>query len=232
MKRSSLWVGLLSCASVGLCATGAAASSITYTFDHNITNNDPVDAATGHQYSVEVSNAGTTMGGTVNLVSFLFRNASDGVQSSIARVYFESGPLGNIHAINNGPGVNFVGPGSNPFPGPDNVPGAQNAPFQPFETSENKLAKAGPPPSHSGINPGQYMEVIFALQAGKYFDDVITAISRGLVGDIDEDSLRLAIHVIDFESGGSESFMLVPLPGAFTMGLVGLCALVGYRLRQ
>jgi hypothetical protein len=232
MKRSSLWVGLLSCVSVGLCASGVVASSVTYTFDHNITNNNPADAATGHQYSVEVSSAGTTMGGTVNLVSFLFRNATDGVQSSIARVYFESGPLGDIHAINNGPGVNFVGPGSTPFPGPDNVPGAQNAPFQPFQTSDNKLAKAGPPPSHSGINPGEYMEVIFTLQTGKHFDDVIQAISRGLVGDIDENSLRLAIHVIDFESGGSESFMLVPLPGALAMGIVGLGAIVGLRLRQ
>jgi hypothetical protein len=232
MRKSSLWVGLLSCASVGLCATGATASSITYTFDHNITNNDPADAATGNQYSVEVSDAGTTMGGTVNLVSFLFQNANWGVQSSVARVYFESGLLGDIHAINNGPGVNFVGPGSVPFPGPDNVPGAQNAPHQPFQTTPDKLAKAGNPPPINGINPGQQMEIIFQLQDGKYIDDVFAGISAGLAGDIDEDSLRMAIHVIDFESGGSESFMLVPLPGAFAMGLVGLCGLAGYRLRQ
>jgi hypothetical protein len=57
--------------------------------------------------------------------------------------------------------------------------------------------------------------LVFDLYNGDTVDDVIAELDSGI--------LRAGVHVINFDSGGSESLVSIPEPG--TVGLLGLgCA--------
>lgn len=174
------------------------------------------DCAIGEsQLSVEVSDLG---GGAVR---FHFRNAGPEA-SSISEIYFDDGSLLGLSAVNDGPGVDFE-PDANP---PD-LPGGDLL-VPPFQVTAGFLAESVPPPPANGVGPGQWVQIDFTLQAGRTLADVMDDLATG--------ELRIGLHVIAFDSGGSESFVnqAVPEPGAALLlgaGALGWAAARGRRCR-
>jgi hypothetical protein len=172
--------------------TGMPVQAEILTFNNCSTNNAG-DVAIGEaQMQVEV----TDLGG--EQVLFTFRNLGPNA-SSITDVYFDDGTLLGIANIINGSGVNFSQDAS-----PPNLPAANDCPGGAFQTTAGFLADSDPPAQPNGVNPGESLGVVFDLQAGKTFNDVLIDLSTG--------ALRIGIHVQGYASGGSEAFVNNPPP--------------------
>jgi hypothetical protein len=177
---------------------GISVQAETLTFD-TCSNNNVNDVATGEaQMQVEVTDLG---GGQV---LFTFRNLGPNA-SSITDVYFDDGTLLGIAALidadqNSGdPDVDFSQGAS-----PPDLPAGNNCPGGAFQTTAGFTADSDPPMTQqNGVNPNESLGVIFNLQAGKTFNDVLIDLSTG--------ALRIGIHVQGYASGGSESFVNNPL---------------------
>ncbi|MDP2325618.1 MAG: VPLPA-CTERM sorting domain-containing protein [Gammaproteobacteria bacterium] len=97
----------------------------------------------------------------------------------------------------------------------------------PFVATAGFLAESNPSPSHNGVRQGEYLDVIFALQGGGTYGDVLSELMSG--------ELRLGMHVIAFQSGGSVSLInapVIPVPAAVWLFGSGLIALGGLRRRS
>jgi hypothetical protein len=180
-----------------------------------ISNNLAGDCAIGEaQLSVDVSDAGGSQ------VLFYFTNSGPSA-SSIADVYFDDGSLLGIASIDNSSsGVSFSQNAT-----PSNLPAANNA-SPPFVTTAGFSADSNPPVQPNGVNPGEYLGIVFDLQSGQTFADVISELTTG--------ALRVGIHVQGFGTGGSESFVNnpVPVPAAVWLFGSGLLGLVGVARRR
>ena len=174
--------------------TVVPAQAIEYLFD-NITNNNAGDALIGEsQLRVNV-----TEGDDIYHALFTFGN--DGPEaSSICDVYFDDGTLlGIASIINSDPvfpadhGVSFTQDAS-----PGNLPGANDI-LPNFETTAGFSADSDPPAQPNGVNPGETLGILFNLQSGGTFDNVLDELNDG--------RLRIGIHVQGFATGGSESFV-------------------------
>lgn len=185
-------------------STVVCAQAVPFGFD-NISANNVVDAAIGEaQLFVNVTDPG---GGQV---LFTFGNTGPGA-SSITDVYFADGSLLGIASIIDGAGVDF-----SPLASPPGLPAGNNA-SPPFATTAGFSADSEPPTQPNGVNPGESLGVLFNLQAGRTFADVLS--------ELEDSSLRIGIHVQGFASGGSESFVNNPpttsVPETTTMLLLG-----------
>lgn len=181
-----------------------------------ITSNTPGNCAVGEaQLSVEVTDIG---GGQV---LFDFMNSGP-TASSITDVYFDDGTLLAIASlvdaddgVGGDPGVDFT---ENASPG--NLPAGNTVGFQ---ATAGFTADSDPPVQPNGVNPGEMLGVIFDLQVGGTFADVVAELTDG--------SLRIGIHLQAIGAGGSESFVNnpVPEPGAALLMGLGLAALGARR---
>jgi len=224
---------------LGLASAPASAALQTYGFG-NITNNNSVNAATGEaQLFVDVTDNGVLAGQT----AFTFRNIGL-LASSITDIYFDNGTLLGIASIVNGPlGVSFSQGAS-----PGELPGANNA-TPDFETSDGFLADSDSPTQPNGVNPGEFVTILFNLINGQTIDDVFAALDLGLaLNDENDDptgALRIGIHVQGFANGGSESFINtdcvegcsdipgeIPEPESLALIGVGLLGLAATRRRR
>lgn len=197
-------------AALGALLLSAPASAVTLGFDC-LTGNLAGDCTIGES---QLTVALTDQGGGV--VQFHFLNA--GPQASvISEVYFDDGSLLALSTVIDGPGVDFE-----PDASPPNLPGGQNA-IPPFQVTSGFLAESVPAPSMNGVGPAEWVKIQFTLQGGQTINDVIAELTNG--------DLRIGIHVIAFDSGGSESFINTPIPEPATALLVGL-GLLGLAARR
>jgi hypothetical protein len=158
----------------------AQAAALTYGYNC-ITDNSSTDCA------ILESQAMTDVDFANNLVSFRFYNIGPDA-SSLTDVYFEDtdGKLIFDH-LTEGPGTDFDNDGGCD---PNHPPGA-NAFTVAFCTDSQ------PAVALNGINPSEELTIFFALNPGFDFQDVLDELGDG--------TLRTALHVQAFESGGSET---------------------------
>jgi hypothetical protein len=188
--------------------TASAASATTVSFSFNCIAGDgggecaiPLD-----QLSLEVTDLG---GGEV---SFTITN-NDGEPSFVAGVYFEdeADVLDELASVLDGSGVDFQEGGSPP-----------DLPSGTVEGFDADWAVTARPPSHSnGARPGESVTIVFELESGVSFDDLIDAMESG--------ELRVGVHAPAFDNRGNKSFLasaeaVVPEPSALAMLLAGLGA--------
>ncbi len=172
-------------------------------------DSDPTDAAIGEaQLTLEVTESN---GGV------LFTFANSGPEPSVIRMAaFENDLLASIDSLIEPTGVDFEVDGN-----VANLPRG-NSLSPPFAEAFTVSAVAPPPPN--GVGPDETLGVLFDLEPGVSFANVISAIESG--------ALRVGIHVIAFESGGSESFVAVPLPGSVLLGMLGMGAVGWWQRRR
>ncbi len=159
-------------------------------------------------------------------VSILVRNVAGGMSSSIGETYFEDGTLLDLHTIVSGPGTTYIEGAS-----PPDLPGGE--PFS-FVATTMFSAEAAPG-NANGINPGEWVEILFTLKNSYVYSDVLAAIAAGqqytqngykqYPGEL---TLRFGIHVRSIGLGGeSEGFInSIPLPAPFGLALAGLAGVV------
>jgi hypothetical protein len=226
-------------ASAFLFVTGAKAE--TYNF-FSITNNNAGNSAAGAaQLIMEVTDLGTQDAQGRNQVLFKFINAGPS-SMSITDIYFDDGTLLAISALQESPGVNFEVGAS-----PKNLPGGSAYNFQPERSGfSNKFFSldSESPTQPMGVNPGEWLGVVYSLQGTQTFASVIAALALSQT-NIQNDivgGLRVGIHVQGFGNGGSESFINGPAQGSgspspvpdspSTFVLLGLAVLgLGYGRR-
>jgi len=193
----------------------ASAAAVPFGFEC-ITYNDAADCSIGEAQVVLDVGAGPG----ADQVSFTFQNIGSEM-STIARIYFDDGSLTQLASIINGPGVSFV---YEPAPAPDDLPGG-NLASPPFVTSIGFLSGAAAPPPGNGIENDllgtEYLTLVFDLETGQTLADVINELNNG--------TLRTGLHVINFDSGGSESLVSVPEPGTAALLMLGLTGLFAAR---
>ena len=200
---SSQPVLLLSLLAAVVLAAPRPAAATSFPFSC-ITNNSATDCNTGQsQLHLDVTSPGAGQ------IQFELTNVGAS-QSTIAGVYWDEGGLLSSIASISMTGVSFAANGSPPdLPGGNSISPAFSADFR---------VNANSPAPQNGVNPGDTLDVVFNLQGGVSPADVISALNSG--------ALRVGLHVINFASGGSESFVnVVPEPATFALVALGLAVL-------
>jgi len=212
-KRISKFVVLV--LMVGVLWFSDTSYAVLVYFD-NITNNNPGDAAIGEaQLTVDVTNGSDT-------VTFTFHNEG-AFNCSIAEIYFDDGSLLSFNSIiENPPDVDFKQEDIGDV-NPKNLPGA-NLAVPPFvATTMFSIEPENPQPYH-GVNPGETVGLVYNLVDEQTVDDILNELASG--------ELRIGIHVIDFDSGGSESFINLPVPEPATLFFLCLGPIVLMKKRR
>ena len=209
-------------------AAAPAGAATTFGFT-GITNDDADDTVIGEtQLFVDVMDGGSFINAdnvTINQVLFTFKNEGPEA-SSICDVYFDDGSLLGIASIDNSspgePGVLFT-----QYAKPGNLPGGNKADPD-FETTAGFSADSDPPAQPNGVNPNEWLAILFNLQSGQAVSDVFSELENG--------DLRIGIHVQGFASGGGESFVNndnpVPIPATVLLLGSGLIGLIGFRRKK
>ncbi|HIK09872.1 MAG TPA: PEP-CTERM sorting domain-containing protein [Oscillatoriaceae cyanobacterium M33_DOE_052] len=171
------------------------------TFD-NITGNYAPNALTGEtQLFLDVTDATGGENLSANQVLFKLSNAGPAA-SSITQIYFED-MLNSLSGIatngitGSGSGVSF-----SVSTGNLNLPGGNDSSVN---FTEEYGVRSLPPVQPRGVNPGEWVSVLFNLNSGQTLQNVFDNLAS--------QDMRVGIHVQGFANGGSESFVNLPPRG-------------------
>lgn len=165
-----------------------------------------------------------------NKVLFTFWNNESGIDnpidSSITDIYFDDGALLDMDEIVNSDGVKFSRGAR-----PRNLSGG-NGMTPPFKTTKGFSLDSDSPVSRNGIDPGEWLGIVFTLQDNMTVEYVDRALLAGtfLAPDADPDgpvaplNLRIGLHVqgLPYNDESDLYVQHVPVPGAAIMGMLGL----------
>jgi len=163
-------------------------ADIIYNFD--IFNNPAYENDSRLSFTMTLSDEGLSYYGNQK-VGFTFNNNSTAT-SSITDIYFDSrrgdSALNfNYVSIIEGPGVNFSKNAR-----PKSLPsGSELDPI--FDKTPEYSADSDSPVSHNGINPNEWLMLIFTLDYNKTINDIIFEIANG--GSSYLQSLRIGLHI-------------------------------------
>ncbi|MCD4830800.1 MAG: PEP-CTERM sorting domain-containing protein [Anaerohalosphaeraceae bacterium] len=190
--------------------------NVIYCF--NIFNNDTYASDSCLNFTVGVTDEGLHRGRT--FVGFEFNNNST-MDSSITDIYFDDMPDGNLLARKEstleGPGVSFSDGAK-----PRSLPGGSELTPR-FDKKPEFSTDSDSPVSHNGINPGEWLRVIFKLESGKTYYDVLAALAAG--GSTTESNLRIGIHIQAIgrcDDSASAINFTEPVPEPATLALLTL----------
>jgi hypothetical protein len=168
-------------------------NTLTYAniiYDFHIFNNQKYENDPGLNFTLTITNEGFWCG--KQRVGFRFDNNS-AISSSITDIYFDARPdtgssllLNNISIIE-GPDVFFSKSAS-----PTTLPGGGMLTPR-FDRTPEYSADSDSPISPNGINPNEWLKLIFTLKYNRTIDDVIAEIAAG--GSCTENNLRVGIHI-------------------------------------
>lgn len=148
-----------------------------------------------------------TVGEATGIDGVIFRFENIGEQDcSLTDVYFESslGTLESFISIDDScEGVSFSQGAS-----PGNMPRWKKVDFEP--TLEMIADSDSPAVSKNGVNPGEWLGITVRTQAGL----------EQVCQELNDQSIRIGIHVQAFADGGSESF-ITPEPATMSLLAIG-----------
>ncbi|OKH31888.1 hypothetical protein NIES2119_27695 [[Phormidium ambiguum] IAM M-71] len=180
--------------SISSSLIASPARAMQFGFDNRTTNNTGNVLTGESQLFLDITDAMGGESGSATQALFKFSNVGPNA-SSITQIYFDdldSNPfLKGITSISDsGAGVAFAVPNKI-----GNLPGGNN--FDEDFSIEPTGATAP-----NGVNPGEWVSVLFNLNPGKTLSDVFSAMTSG--------ALRVGFHVQAFANGGSEAFVNKP----------------------
>ena len=191
-------------------------SAATYNFTQ-ITDNGDLNVAANLQADVNLS---------ASSAAFTFKWITSAL-GTIAQIYFDDDA--NVLAsmtccTDSGASVNFAANGA-----PPNLPAGNDV--NPDFAADFRVSADSPAPSNGVDVLGEFVTVLFSIELGKTFADVIGALNGG--------TLRLGMHVISINSpaDGSESLVNltpVPVPAALLLfgSAIAWLGLLARRRRQ
>ena len=215
---------------VSIALASTAQAGITYDF-YAVTYNDPSGNATSvgeAAFSVEVSDYGSQVLFTFSVTPpaidpFSGSYYIDGVYFYDDGTILAGSPAPELYDADNPDpsgnpadysGVNFWSPAT-----PNHLAGFDPAPYG---VSLLYLADADPPPTTNGVGPDELLGVLFNLQTGVTYANVISAMDSG--------TAIVGIKGQGFDEF-SEGFITIPAPGAIILGSLGV-GLVGWLRRR
>jgi len=221
--------GMTLAVAAGWGAFAMNATAMTFGFTA-ITNNGGVAGDAEGEIFVTVSDLGSGQ------ALFTF-NVNPGHEFGIHAVYFDDGALLTLADLvdddqNGGDsGVDFSQGAT-----PPNLPAGNTVGF---EATPGLTASADPPvggPTGNSVNGGESLGVIFDLETGTTFADLLAALDLGFA----DGGLVIGIHVVGMgeENQFSNSYVtdgddepVIPLPAGAALGLVGLAPVMARRRR-
>ncbi|MFA5291558.1 MAG: PEP-CTERM sorting domain-containing protein [Phycisphaerae bacterium] len=206
-------------------------ANMIYNFD--IFNNSQYENDPRFNFTITLTDEGLSSTGK-HLVGFRFDNDST-ADSSITDIYFDAYPdtsscldFSNVSVIESS-GVSFSKKAN-----PKTLPGGSELTPK-FDKTPEYSADSDSPVSPKGINPGEWLSLVFTLKNNKSYDDVIAQIANG--GSTCQENLRIGIHIQSLPAGcrcscddsASAINCTQPIPEPATMAMLSIGAVFMLR---